>query len=164
MSVFKSTAFISTALTDLHPVARDVEDHFCTKGFQVNIQESAGGCFISISKGGMFKAVLGMKSALNISLQSSGSGVSVNASVGIFGQQLVPSVISMFIAWPVLITQIAGMISQSKLDDEAINVIRTSVRQHEAPQSAVNSLFCTSCGAKNAADAAFCNRCGAKQV
>jgi uncharacterized paraquat-inducible protein A len=162
MSVFKSEAVIASGIKDLEPVARDVEAHFASNGFQVAVQKSAGGSFISLSKGGTFKSVLGMKSALNISLYAGGSEVTVNASVGIFGQQLIPSVISMFIAWPVLISQIMGMVSQSKLDDEAIRVIRESILHHEADRPEEGAAFCTACGAKNLRDMAYCGKCGAK--
>ncbi|WP_417230970.1 twin-arginine translocase TatA/TatE family subunit [Thermophilibacter sp.] len=32
----------------------------------------------------------------------------------------------------------------------------------DAPEDAEEAVFCTKCGAKNAADAGFCSKCGAK--
>ena len=164
MNIFQAAALIPTEIEDLTPVVSDVQAHFSTLGYQTSVQPSAGGSFISLSKGGVFKAVLGMKSALNITLARVGGGVAVNASVGIFGQQLLPSLITMFVAWPVLISQIMGMVKQSKLDDEAIQVITESIRRHETIAPARDGGFCTTCGAQLPSDAAFCSKCGAKQA
>jgi hypothetical protein len=164
MSIFQAAAMIPTEIQDLAPVVEDVQAHFSTLGFQVSVQPSTGGSFISLSKGGVFKAVLGMKSALNITLARVSGGVTVNASVGIFGQQLLPSLISMFVAWPVLIPQIMGMVKQSKLDDEAVRVITESIRRHETTIHTVAEGFCTACGATLPLDAAFCSKCGARQA
>ena len=52
---------------------------------------------ISITKGGLFKAVLGMKTALKVTLLPQGTEVSFEAGVGIWKQQAVPTIISMLI-------------------------------------------------------------------
>lgn len=58
-----------------------------------------------------FKAVLGMRSALKVTLMHQTDGVLFDSNVGIYGQQAIPTVISMLFFWPVLIiTQIWGLV------------------------------------------------------
>lgn len=164
MATFKSERFFKTDLKELGAVANRVQDHFEANGYAVLLEENALGYFISISKGGIFKAVLGMKTALNVEIRSLEGGISASAHVGIFGQQLLPSMISLFIAWPVLVTQITGLVKQSKLDDEALDVIEQSIRTMEAGAGSGDdgNGFCTACGSRIQSGAKFCSECGAK--
>lgn len=165
MATFNSDKFIATGLKDLSVVANNVKEHFEYKGYLVSVNENAMGYFISISKGGMFKAVLGMKTALNVDIKTVQGGIMASAKVGIFGQQLLPSVISLFIAWPVLVTQITGLVSQSKLDDEALDTIEQSIHSLETTAYSTaqsGSKFCTACGSMINSGGKFCPECGAK--
>jgi hypothetical protein len=170
MGAFSTARIFETIVPDLAAVAQDVAQHFKEKGYEVNAQSTATRSWlISISKGGTFKAVLGMKTALNIELEPTEQGTSAKASVGIFGRQAVPALISLFVFWPVLITQIAGIVQQAKLDDEAIAVIERSLALHSGgarPLVAVGvgtaQSFCTSCGAKLQPGAKFCSACGVR--
>jgi hypothetical protein len=169
MATFQTDKFIDTNCINLKEIAKKTKTHFENSGYTVHVEENAFGQFISISKGGIFKSILGMKTALNIEIKETIGGISVSAKVGIFGQQLIPSAISLFIAWPVLLTQISGLVKQSKLDDEAIQVVEEAVHNLEVSGtyggafSTTACAFCTACGSRIAADAAFCSRCGAKQ-
>ncbi len=169
MATFKSTKLIATNLKDLSKVALHTEEYFTNQGYTVEVEESSFGYFISLTKGNIFKAVLGMKTALNIDVKIIASGVFVEAKVGVFGQQLVPSLIMLFVAWPVLLTQISGLVAQAKLDDEAISVIEKGVRFYEKNEantnnknSMLNEIFCTECGTKLPTGAKFCLSCGEK--
>ncbi len=172
MGTFNTTKIIETNLKNLEPVSAHVTQHFTQKGYAVEARQEPCGCFISITKGGIFKAVLGLKTALNVTLRTTERGVLVEASVGIFGQQLVPSLIMYFVAWPVLLTQISGLISQAKLDDETIAVIEQAIREAEQQttmatcSTEVNvgaTIYCTQCGTQLVAGAKFCSDCGQKQ-
>jgi len=163
---FKSSKFISSPVTDLTGVAAAARSHFEAKGYTVEILESSYGYFISLTKGGIFKSVLGLKTSLNIDVKKVSGGVSVDAKVGIFGQQLIPSLIMWFVAWPVILTQITGLVQQAKLDNEAIDVIEEAIRNIENGKSfntGGEKQFCTECGAEIAATALFCSACGTKQ-
>ena len=115
-----------------------------------------------------------MRSALKIALRPQVDGVLFDANVGIFGQQAIPTVISMFFFWPVLITQIWGMVQQSKLDDRALEVAERAIMssnftannvyaQPEAPSGgSEGAIFCMNCGAKLVSGAKFCPQCGSK--
>ena len=119
----KRTLFCSTSL--LPEMAGSLQENFERDGYEVNVTElSTGGYDISITKGGVFKAVLGMKTALKITLTPlSDKSIAFEAGVGIFGQQAIPTIISMFFFWPVLLTQIWGLIQQSNLDDKAAEIV-----------------------------------------
>lgn len=123
---------------------------------------SSGGYDISITKGGIFKAILGMKTALKVSLIPQGNSIYFEAGVGIWGQQAIPTVISMLFFWPVLITQIWGMVEQSKLDDKALEIAQDviSMSCNNASFNNNGGKYCTVCGTQNTETANFCSGCG----
>ena len=52
-----------------------------------------GGMVVSITKGGLFKAIIGMKTALKVELRADNGNVLAKTSVGIWGHQIVPTMI-----------------------------------------------------------------------
>ena len=93
-----------------------------------------GGVQVSIRKGGTFKAIIGMKSALNIKIEPVANGTTVDAGVGIFGQQAIPTAITLLVFWPVIIAQVWNMAQEANLDEEALGVAEESLKAHsEAP-------------------------------
>mgnify|MGYP003301652503 CR=1 FL=1 len=113
-------------------IANRIQEEFLNDGYEVAMDAlSSGGYDISITKGGVFKAVLGMKTALKVTLLPQGSNIHFEAGVGIWGQQAIPTVISMLFFWPVLITQILGMVEQSKLDDKALDIAKEWMIENE---------------------------------
>lgn len=159
----KKTLYGSPSL--IPQIAVRIQNEFQDEGFKVKADSLSGnGYDISITKGGMFKAVLGMKTALKVTLLPQNSNIRFEANVGIWGQQTIPTVISMLFFWPVLITQIWGMVEQSKLDDKALAIAQDVIimnggSRSEQPQS-LGRKFCTSCGHQNPESARFCNECG----
>jgi hypothetical protein len=131
MGTFNSSRTINTDIAELDDVEIVVRQHFENAGYTVSISKNSSGFFFSLTKGGIFKAVLGMKTSLNVEVKRVYNGIVIDAKVGIFGQQAIPTVISMLFLWPVLLTQIAGLVSQSKLDDEAINVVEDAIHRVE---------------------------------
>lgn len=106
-----------------------------------------------------------MKTALKITLRQESGHIQAEAGVGIFGQQAIPTIISMLFFWPVLVTQIWGMIKQSSLDDHAMELIEKSL-QHLIgnPTTAIQvdrGSFCPDCGGKTGGGK-FCPKCGTK--
>lgn len=168
MSVFESSRTIPLVAPDLEPIAQDVMGHFRQAGFEVQGEQTlARGWLISVHKGGTFKAVLGMKTALNIQIDRVGNCTVVKAGVGIFGRQALPTVIMYFFLWPVLLTQIWGLVQQAHLDDEALNQVEASLARHGGSPSSgaavgVAGGYCTECGASLAGAKKFCTECGAK--
>lgn len=149
---------------------------FAVDGYEINRENlMSGGVDISVTKGGMFKAIVGMKTALKITLVPQNNSISFEAGVGIFGQQALPTVISMLFFWPVLLTQIWGLVQQSNLDDKALAAAQAVINENRSnayayASTTIGSLtpppvpgtakFCTNCGSKLPDNARFCSNCG----
>src|SRR5918912_3603486 len=139
MGTFNSSKTVPYVVEDLAPVARDVMGHFEQQDYEVTETNiPTGGAQVSIRKGGTFKAIIGMKSALNIKIEPVSNGTTVDAGVGIFGQQAIPTAITPLVFWPVLVAQVWNMAHEAKLDDEALRVAEESLKAHssEAPSEA----------------------------
>jgi hypothetical protein len=139
MGTFNSTKTFPYSVEDLAPVAKDVMDHFEGQDFEVTETNiPTGGVQVSIRRGGTFKAIIGMKTALNIKIEPVANGTTVDAGVGIFGQQALPTAITLLVFWPVLVAQVWNMAQESNLDDEALRVAEESLKAHssQAPSGA----------------------------
>lgn len=175
MGAFKTQKMIfGIGPVDIDRVISDVKEAFEVKGYTVESESLAnGGAHISLTNSNIFKMVLGLKTALNVELEPKYENWQVNAEVGIFGQQAIPTMIMLFVAWPVLITQITGLIKQAKLDDEVVQEIEDSLKRNKTGQDSIaaendnvspdeTGLFCPQCGAKSEPTSKFCAQCGAK--
>lgn len=164
MATFNTKKVLYGSSSLIPAIANRIQEEFQNDGYEVNIDAlSSGGYDISITKGGLFKAVLGMKTALKVTLLPHDGNISFEAGVGIWGQQAIPTIISMFFLWPVLLTQIWGLIQQSKLDDKALEVAKDVVYMSNSGIGTPNlnaGKFCTYCGMHNTEYANFCSGCG----
>jgi len=139
MGAFSSSRTVPYQVEDLSAVAQDVMRHFEQQDYEVTTADiSTGGVQVSIRKGGTFKAVIGLRSALNIKIEPQANGTRVQAGVGIFGQQALPTAITLLVFWPVVVAQVWNMARESKLDEEALGVAEESLKAHasEAPSGA----------------------------
>ncbi len=162
MATFSKKRLLAASPSQITQITESIRQEFEADGFEVDIDTLlSGGSDISITKGNLFKAVLGMRTALKVKLFPQSNGVFFDASVGIFGQQAIPTAITLFVFWPVLLTQIWGLVQQSKLDDRALAAAERAI-DNTSGSSNANSLFCTSCGNKVESSANFCSKCGAK--
>ena len=136
MGTFNSTKTFPYFVEDLAPVAQDVMHHFEDQDYEVTETNiPTGGAQVSIRKGGTFKAIIGMKSALNIKIEPVANGTTVEAGVGIFGQQAIPTAITLLIFWPVIIAQVWNMAQEANLDEEALRVAEESLKAHSKEPS-----------------------------
>lgn len=168
MAAFSSTRYFSVSPNLIQPIADDVARQLRADGYEVKICNLlADSLQISLSKGGMFKKVLGLQTALNLVLSNEGDSIKAVASVGIFGQQVIPAMIMLFITWPVILTQIVGLVKQSQLDDHVMDLIQSSITQLAAKANLKNiaesGAFCPNCGAR-ISGGRFCSECGAKLI
>src|SRR5688572_33490375 len=119
MGTFNSSKTVPYFVEDVAPVAQDVMDHFESQDYEVTeTRLPAGGVQVSIRRGGTFKAIIGMKTALNIKIEPVDEGTKVDAGVGIFGQQAIPTLITALVFWPVIIAQVWTKVQDVKLDEE----------------------------------------------
>ncbi len=172
MGTYSKKKLLVAHPSQINAIAEAIQTDFVRDGFEVNVDTlMSGGKDISITKGNLFKAVLGMRSALKVTLIPQTDGVLFDANVGIYGQQAIPTVISMLFFWPVLITQIWGLVEQSSLDDRALAAAEQAIGVYSpyaasqmsgasASPGADAPKFCTNCGARIAATAHFCPECG----
>lgn len=181
MGTFNTKTVLNGNPSLIPAIADRICQEFSADGYEIKREDLiSGGADISVAKGNMFKAALGMKTALKVTLIPLNNGISFEAGVGIFGQQAIPTIIMWFFAWPVLITQIWGLIQQSKLDDKALAAAQSVINEHGTTHNYARShndlpmttrkidstihdapvKFCTNCGAKIEGRANFCSCCG----
>lgn len=162
MGAYSKKKLLLAHSSQIESIAEAIRKDFVLNGYEVNVDTlMSGGKDISITKGNLFKAVLGMRSALKITLTPQTDGVLFDANVGIFGQQAIPSIISMFFFWPVLITQIWGLVEQSSLDDRALAVAEQAIEVNPLSTKEA-SKFCPVCGTQVDSISKFCHSCGSK--
>ncbi len=172
MATYSKKKLLAAHSSQINAIAEAIESDFVRDGFEVKVDTlMSGGKDISITKGNLFKAVLGMRSALKVTLIPQTDSVLFEANVGIYGQQAIPTVISMLFFWPVLITQIWGLVEQSSLDDRALALAEQAIAGGTSTASSASSYissfsgtrkFCTNCGSKTDGTSKFCPECGAK--
>jgi hypothetical protein len=133
MGTFNSSKTFPYFVEDVAPVAQEVMDHFEQQDYEVTETNiPTGGVQVSIRRGGTFKAIIGLKTALNIKIEPVANGTTVDAGVGIFGQQAIPTAITLLVFWPVIIAQVWNMAQESNLDDEALRVAEESLKAHSS--------------------------------
>jgi len=163
MATFNTKEILNGSPSLISAIAVSIQEQFSTEGFEVRMDAlNSGGYDISITKGNLFKAVLGMRTALKVTLLPHGNQIAFEAGVGVWGQQSVPTIISMFIFWPVLVTQIWGMIVQSRLDDKALIIARAVLAGHSVADSErmPPARFCPYCGVERKDLSVRCSYCG----
>ncbi len=143
MAKFQAEKKIDAVLDQegLQAVAADVAKHFAGQEYEVDSSplEDREGWLVSITRGGFFRTVSGQKTALNVSIWSTADGTNVDADVGLFRSQAVPTLITVFIFWPIILGQIWGLVKESKIDDEALAVAERSIRTHATASEAVSA-------------------------
>lgn len=160
MATYSTQKLLNASASQIPQIAEAIRKDFADDGFEVYVDTlMSGGRDISITKGNLFKAVLGMRSALKISLTPRQSGVFFDANVGIYGQQAIPTIISMLFFWPVLITQIWGLVRQASLDNRALEVVEKTIYD-ETHLADTSPKYCTNCGKKIDRNTNFCSSCG----
>ena len=166
MATFNTKETLLASPSLIPSIAANIQEAFVGEGYEVSMDAlSSGGYDISITKGGLFKAVLGMKTALKVTLLPQDGNIYFEAGVGIWGQQAIPTVISMLFFWPVIITQIWGLIEQSQIDDKALQIAHSVIDNAPAqfpPDEHSTTIYCTACGAPNTYPANYCCNCGTK--
>lgn len=125
MGLFKSTKLFYDAASYADDAARGLMTSMRNEGYEVDgTKLPTGDWDISIKKGNLFRAVLGLQTALKVTVSPADPHVYVKAGIGIFGQQAIPTVLTVCVWWPFAITQIWGMVKQSKLDEMAVDMIQ----------------------------------------
>lgn len=136
MGVFNTKAILRGDTRSIPVIADRICKEFKDEGYE-GYRDSLddGSIDISIAKGDFFKSVLGMDTALKIRLIPVDNTISFDAGIGIFGKQSVPTAISMFFVWPLILTHLWGLVQQSKLDDKALSIAHSVIREDNVRQA-----------------------------
>ncbi|MBQ2978594.1 MAG: zinc ribbon domain-containing protein [Bacteroidaceae bacterium] len=130
MSTFTTKKRLYGNPSQIPAVANYMVRVFQAEGYEVCVENLNNGCEIYITKGGLFKAVLGLKTALKVTLKPTSDGnISIATGVSLFKRQLIPTIVALSLFKPVFITQIWGLIKQAKLDDKAVSVAEAALLQ-----------------------------------
>lgn len=164
MGVFKTSKLLYGNPSLIPQIAMAQMQTFELDGYEVKIENiRSGGKDISITKGGLFKAILGLKTALKIKLLPKENKIQFDAGIGIFGLQAIPAAIAFFVTWPVILTQIWGLVQQSKLDDKALEIAEKVIYDDARNTYQTEQyIFCPHDGKRIPANAEFCPFCGKK--
>lgn len=119
MGAFTTTKILYGDKSIIPYVAENIRMAFISEGYEVRITNPSKGDEMYISKGGILKSALGLQSALKITIKPTCDGYIKFKS---FKQQAIPTLITVCFCSPVVVTQIWGMIKQSKLDEKALEV------------------------------------------
>ncbi len=163
---FTSSRVFKVAPNRIPDMARTLEVELRKEGYDTRNDLLLGGDeIVSVTKGGLFKAVVGMKTALKVELRADNGNVLAKTSVGIWGHQIVPTVIMLLWFWPVLITQIWGLVQQSRLDTHVMEILARAASAEPGAvdipcEEATPARFCSECG--KPINGNFCANCGAK--
>ena len=107
----------------INTIATAIENKFRADGYDVRIDDTYdNGKNIDISKGGLFKRVLGMRTALKVSISPCDGNIWFKTDVGIFGNQVIPTILVASGMWIILLPQIWGLVHQARLDDKVLEI------------------------------------------
>src|ERR671913_1198432 len=95
MGTFNSSKTVPYVVEDLAPVAQEVMRHFESQDYEVTETHiPTGGVQVSIRRGGTFKAIIGLKTALNIRVEPQANGTKVEAGGGGFWEAAGPPAVT----------------------------------------------------------------------
>jgi hypothetical protein len=123
MGIFKSSKVLYGNSGLISTISHEIECAFRLDGYDVDsVISSNGWREITITKGGLFKRCLGMRTAMKVILYPYNGNIKFETEPGIFRNQVIPVILVASGLWIVLIPQIWGLIRQSKLDDKALEI------------------------------------------
>ncbi len=77
MGLLNSSQFIKTSLKDVTVIDTDFRRYFEGNGYNVSIESTPFQGFYSITKGGIFKQIAGMRTGLNAEIKTVPGGINV---------------------------------------------------------------------------------------
>ena len=94
MGIFKTSKLLYGNPDFINTIATAIESKFRADGYDVRVEDTYdNGKNIDISKGGVFKRVLGMRTALKVSLSPCDGNIWFKTDVGIFGNHVIPTIL-----------------------------------------------------------------------
>lgn len=125
MGLFKSSRLFYNAASYTDTAASNLMTSLRYEGFEVDgIKLPSGDWDISVKKGNLFKAILGLQTALKITISPAHPHVLVKAGIGILGQQAIPAVLTFCVGWIFAIPQLWGIYKQCQFDELVMNKLQ----------------------------------------
>lgn len=156
-------------------LAERIATVFSNDGYDVESEELAMGIFeiLLYEKGGVFKIVAGMKTALKITLKPQDGKIYIKVDLGLFAKKsLTVTAIMSMVWWPLFVRQIWATVRQLKIDSKAMKIAEQElIMLQEKDNSIYNEnidylienkpikRFCTNCG-NEMGIGRFCPNCG----
>lgn len=159
MSTFCTSKRYEVSSTFIPYAIERIRETFSAEGFDINQKgESINKTVLEVTKGNLVKKAIGLKQGLEITFETNGRYIDVEAKGTVLKDQAIASTITLLLAWPVMIPQIIGLINQAGLDDKAIGIIDTAYATFTNEQL----TFCTHCGGRVTGNPTSCPHCGAQ--
>ena len=127
--------FYNSEEIDIEKVANDLENMFRAQSYETQQLGNKDQMMVQLKKGGDLAALVGLQTALTLTLQRTNGGVVAmigqqkwidKAAVGAVGLVAAPFIP---ILWPLLVTAGAGAIKQAQLGNQVLNTVDGIVRQ-----------------------------------
>jgi hypothetical protein len=157
MSAFTSNKSYAAGATFIPYAVERIRNAFVSEGFEFSRKsDSYSRTVIQVTKGNLFVKAVGLKQGLEISFTNEDGRITVEARGTVLKDQFAASMLTLLVAWPVVIPQIIGMVRQSGLDDRAIGIADAAYADYCAEKPS----FCPHCGAKVSGNPGRCPHCG----
>ena len=157
MSTFVSTMSINAPQEFIPFACAKVKHSFESEGFDYQVKsESFNKTIITVTKGNLIKQAVGLKQGLEVSFTHDNGRIDIEAKGTVLKDQAIASALTLFVAWPVFIPQIIGMVKQSKLDERVIDTVVSAHSEFNASKP----VFCTHCGKQVTTTSGVCPHCG----
>jgi hypothetical protein len=170
---------------NLRELADAVLNWFRIRDYEVQVLNTTGGGYlVQARQPGTWRSILGMASALSLTMNKKGDELQVEVGASKWEDKLAVGAVGAIIFHPLLITTAYGIWKQSTLPDELFQMIEkylagrgwlAMASEFQAPMranetstytgqvtSATQSTTCSSCGLLGGPDAKFCQQCGAE--
>ncbi len=134
---FSSSKDYRVSFSHVRGIANEVLEALESEGYSVNSEEMAaspegkrghGDIVLSVTKGGFFKMVAGLKTALKCTFSETEQGFRLSQKIGLFESQAVPTTIMLVAFWPLIVTQIVGLVKSKKLDSHIFELVDQSIQ------------------------------------
>lgn len=126
------TRFYQAQGLDIQRIATELERMFLMQGYQVQHFGNQDQVTVQLKKGGDFAAIVGMQTALTVTMQRSPGGVMAMIGQQKWADKAAVGVVGMLVLWPLAFTAGAGAIQQANLGNQVVNALDMLVRQQAA--------------------------------
>lgn len=157
MSAFTSNKSYAAGATFIPYAVERIRNAFVSEGFEFSRKsDSYSRTVIQVTKGNLFVKAVGLKQGLEISFTNEDGRITVEARGTVLKDQFAASMLTLLVAWPVIIPQIIGMVRQSGLDEKVIGLTDAAYGEF----CAENPSYCPHCGGKVSGNPVLCPHCG----